>query len=136
LANRGQFLRSPGCADGQYSYLQAFDREFLQVVKLLDRNPALNAQGLIHAVELEKYHVLTYAAGRTVSILQSPTGEQYIGVSQSLDRPNHAPTLPEGWTLMESWLSEELQVDLTGRVRVLRLDNEDSYQGPLPASIE
>ena len=133
LADRGQFLKSPGCEDGQYSYMQAFDREFLQVVQLQEF--PTNNQGLIRKIDLEKYHVLHYSEGRTVSILQSPIGERFIGVSRSLKRSADAPRLPEGWTLTEHLLTAELQVDLLGNVSVLRLDNEDSYQGPLSEDI-
>ncbi len=135
LADRGQFLQSPGCDIGQYSYMKAFDKEFLQVVQLIAMNQPVDRQGLIRAVELEKYHVLHYAAGRTVSILQDPSGQQFIGVSQSLERSTVTPTLPEGWTLAEHQLTEDLQVDLLEQVTVLRLDNEDSFQGPLPQGI-
>ena len=135
LADRGQFLHSPGCEDGQYSYMQAFGREFLQVVQLNSMNQSIDDQGLIRKVDLEKYHVLHYSADRMVSILQSPTGERFIGVSRSLDRSADVPTLPENWTLTEHLLTEELQVDLLGNVSVLRLDNEDSYQGPLSEDI-
>lgn len=135
LADRGQFLQSPGCEDDQYSYMQAFDREFLQVVQLNSINQSIDNQGLIRKAELEKYHVLHYSAGRTVSILRSPTGERFIGVSRSWDQSADAPTLPEGWTITEHLLTAELRVDLLGRVSVLRLDNEDSYQGPLSEDI-
>jgi hypothetical protein len=133
LTDRGRFLRSPGCAeDGQYCYLRAFGREFLQVVRLGAMNRPADDQGLIRRTELEKHHVLHYAAGRNVSVLRSPTGERFIGVSRSLERSSDTPTLPEGWTLTQHLLAAELQVDLVGRVSVLRMDNEDSYQGPLP----
>ena len=136
LADRGTFLRSPGCTeDGQYSYMRAFGRDFLQVVELIAINRPADDQGLIRRTELEKYHVLHYSAGRTVSILQSPAGEQFIGVSRSLERSLETPTLPDGWTLTERRLTAELRVDLLGRVSVLRLDNEDSYQGPLPSRV-
>lgn len=134
LADQGRFLQSPGCKDGQYSYMQAFDRQFLQVVHL-EKFPN-DDQDLIRQVDLEKYHVLQYFAGRTINILQSPTGQRFIGVSISLDRSTDTPTLPEGWTLTEHLLTTELQVDLLGRVSVLRLDNEDSYQGPLSEDID
>ncbi|NEQ49782.1 MAG: hypothetical protein F6K11_06555 [Leptolyngbya sp. SIO3F4] len=133
LADQGRFLQSPGCENGQYSYMQAFDREFLQVVQL--KKFPTDDQDLIRQVDLEKYHVLQYSAGRTISILQSPTGQRFIGVSRSLDRSAEKPMLPEGWTLTEHLLTTELQVDLLGRVSVLRLDNKDSYQGPLSQEI-
>lgn len=135
LADRSKFLKSPGCEDGQYSYMRAFDREFLQVVQLYLMDRSTDGQGLIRKVELEKYHVLHYSAGRTVSILQSPTGERFIGASRSLERSAKSPTLPENWTLAEHLLTEELRVDLLGRVSMLRLDNEDSYQRPLSETI-
>ena len=132
LPDQSRFLRSPGCeSDGQFSFMQAFDREFLQVVRLKKIRQPKDGFGLVRRIELEKYHVLTYAAGRTVNILENPAGEQFISVSRSLDRRTDTPTLPDGWTLTERLLTESLQIDLLGDVSVLRLDNEDSYQGPL-----
>ena len=92
-------------------------------------------QGLIRRTELEKYHLLTYSAGSTVYILHNPTGERFIGVSRSVDRSSDTFTLPDGWTLTSHVLSTELPVDLSGNVSVLRTDNEDSFQGPLPDGI-
>ena len=132
LPDQSRFLRSPGCeSDGQFTYMHAFDREFLQVVRLGKIHRPRDGSGLIRRIELEKHHVLTFSAGRTVNVLENPAGEHFISVSRSLDRRNDTPTLPEGWTLTERFLTEDLQVDLTGNVSVLRLDNEDSYQGPL-----
>lgn len=135
LADGGQFTRSPGCEDGQYNYMKAFDRRFFQVVRLIKINRSLDDQDLIRKTELEKYHIVRYSPGRTVSILRSPTGKRYIGVSRSLDRSTDTPTLPEGWTVKEVVLTEELRIYLSGNVDVLRLDNEDSYQGPLPEDL-
>jgi hypothetical protein len=79
--DRAEFLRSPGCSDeGQFTYLQAFDKEFLNVVRFIEMNIPADTQGLISMTKLEKYHSLTYYSGRTVNILQSPTGERYIEV--------------------------------------------------------
>ena len=133
----GRFLRSPGCAeDGLFSYMDAFGRHFLQVVKLNSVGRAVDDRGLIRRTELEKYHVLHFAAGSTVSILRSPTGEEFIGVSRSLERRVVAPSLPDGWTLSERLLPAAVEYSLVGDVSVLRLENEDSYQGPLPEDIE
>ena len=134
--HQGEFLRSPGCAEpGQYTYLRAFDKEFLNVVKLVSIDQPVDNQGLIRSTELEKYHLLTYSAGSTVYILNNPTGERFIGVSRSVDRSSDTFTLPDGWTLTSHVLSTELPVDLSGNVSVLRTDNEDSFQGPLPDGI-
>jgi hypothetical protein len=135
LADSGQFLKSPGCTDGRYSYIRAFGKEFVQVVRLISINNRIDDQGLIRKTELEKYHILHYSADRTVSILQGPYGERFIGVSRSLERSLDSPSLPEGWTLTEHLLSKGIQVDLLGKVSVLRMSNEDSYQGPISKKI-
>ena len=137
LADSGTFLKSPGCSrQGEFTYLHAFDRAFLKVVELDGfRQLPADAGRLIRRVELQKYHVLTYREGRTVSVLRSPEGERFIGVSRGPDSSSNLPTLPAGWTLREHVLTEDLHVKLLGTVSVLRVDNEDSYQGPLPAEL-
>jgi pimeloyl-ACP methyl ester carboxylesterase len=133
MCDRGEFLRSPGCTEsGQFTYMWAFDKMLLKNVQLKTMNRPMDSQGLIRRTELEKYHLLTYYAGRTVNILQSPTGERFIGVSRSVNRASDTFTLPEGWILTTHELQTELQLDISGNVSVLRTDNEDSYQGPLP----
>ncbi len=122
-------------ADGHYTYLQAFDREFLNVVKLISAGQPVDDQELIRRTELEKHHLLTYAAGSTVNILHNPAGERFIGVSRSADRTSDTFTLPEGWTLTSHVVSAELPVELSGNVSVLRTDNEDSFQGPISDDI-
>ncbi|MCF8131330.1 MAG: hypothetical protein K9N10_22705 [Deltaproteobacteria bacterium] len=135
LADRGRLLKSPGCEDGHYNYMRAFGREFVQVVRLISIYNRIDELDLIRKTELEKYHALHYGAGRTVSILQSPDGERFIGVSKSLERSSDSPTLPKGWTITEHLLKEEIQVELLGKISVLRMSNEDSYQGPISQKI-
>ena len=136
VSKGGNFLRSPGCPEaGQYTYMRAFDRDFLNVVRLISLNQPLDHDGLIRATELEKYHLLVFPPGATVYILESPDLERFIGVSRSTDRTTDSFTLPDGWNLTEHVLSQELQVELSGTVNVLRTDNEDSFQGPLPENL-
>jgi hypothetical protein len=79
---QSEFLRSPGCSEsGQFTYMRAFDKGFLKVVQLVTMNTPVDSQELIRRTELEKYHLLTYAAGSTVYILHNTTGERFIGVS-------------------------------------------------------
>jgi hypothetical protein len=136
VADGAEFLKSPGCSEpGQFTYMRAYDKGFLNVVQLITLDTPVDDQGLIRRTELEKYHVLTYFSGRSVSILQGPTGERFIWVARTVDRPPDPATLPEGWTLTTHVLQTELPVDLSGNVSVLRTDNEDSFQGPLPDGI-
>ena len=133
IADQGEFLGSPGCSElGQFTYMRAYDKEFLKVVQLITMYTPVDPEGLIRRAELEKYHLLTYFSGRTVTILQGPTGERFIWVARTVDRPPDPVTLPEGWALTTHVLQTELQVDLSGNVSNLRTENEDSYQGPLP----
>jgi hypothetical protein len=98
-------------------------------------NKPVDSEGLIRITELEKYHLLTYYSGRNVSILENPDGERFIEVSRSVNRSSDTFTLPDDWTLTTQVLQEELKLELTGIVSVLRTDNEDSFQGPLPEGI-
>lgn len=137
VSDGGRFLRSPGCSQpGQFTYLHAFGKEFLNVVRLKEMNKSADVDGLIRETILEKYHIMTYIAGRTVSILQNPSGEQFILVSRDAYRTSDTFALPEGWSIDEYELTEDLEVDLSGRVSVLRTENEDSYQGPLPSNLD
>jgi hypothetical protein len=136
MLNAGNFLKSPGCSElGQYTYMQAFDKEFLNVVKLVSMEKPLDDDGLIRETVLEKYHQLTFASGTTVYILEDSDSKQFIGVSRDVNRTSDTFTLPEGWSLLEYVLTEDLQIELSGTVSVLRTDNEDSFQGPLPEDL-
>jgi hypothetical protein len=131
LADEAAFLRSPNCDQGEYTYLEAFGREFVQVVDLGPITKLMGIRGPIQRVELEKYHVLTYWAGTTVSTLKNSAGEAFVAVAVGLDRADDLPTLPEGWTITERTLEHDQRIELLGNVSVLRLDNGDSYQGPV-----
>lgn len=133
-ADQGSFLRSPGCAEGEFTFLSAFDRQFLQVVRLVDFRDIVDSAGAILRVELEKYHTVEFFAGRDVTVLLNPEGDWFIEVSQDNARGSTAPRLPEGWHIETVRLQNDLEVELHGIVSVLRLENGDSFQGPLPKS--
>jgi hypothetical protein len=132
IADKAEFLRSPDCdEDGQFTYMQKFDKRFMKVVQLITMNKPADSEGLISRTELEKYHILTYNSGQIVNILENPSGERFIEVSRSVNRSSDIFTLPDGWILTNHFLQNDLHVELLGNVSVLRTDNEDSYQGPL-----
>jgi haloalkane dehalogenase len=137
MADTAEFLQSPGTNNpGEFTYIWKFEKLFLKVVQLIKMNKPADSEGFIRQTELEKYHLLTYNSGRNISILENPNGERFIEVSRSVNRSSETFTIPEGWTLTTQELQTELQVELTGNVIVLRTDNEDSYQGPLPDTID
>ena len=133
IADSGQILRSPGCEqDGKYNRMRAFGRDFMQPVRLMRLRSYADEERLIRRVTLEKYHALTYKAGRQINILNAPDGSRYILVAQTAFHRTAEPTLPSGWQLTNHILEEELQITLSGIIDVLRTDNQDSFQGPIP----
>lgn len=135
-ATRGQFLRSPGCAEDRYTYLHAFGKSFQKVVELKQLPGKLDSEGLLHGVRLEKYHVIQFEQGTSVKILHSPQDERYILVARTSPESDQESTLPPDWRISVHRLEADLTVNLTGDVTVIRTDTEDSYQGPLPASLQ
>ena len=135
-ASQGKFLRSPGCALGEFTYMRAHGREFLHVVNLenLGKEPE-GTDGLILEVSLNKHHTLTFDEGGPIEILTNPAGERFVLIARTLEDVADTPTLPDGWTLTRARLAQDFTVQLDGEVRVLRTDNEDSFQGPLPADV-
>lgn len=132
-ARSGKFLRSPGCELGEFTYMQAHGREFLHVVDLDGMGTELDDEGLIRAVQLNKHHDLGFTEGAEVEVLTNPSGQRFVLVAKTLLEVEDAPSVPEGWSLESFVLAAPFKVQLDGKVSVLRMDNEDSFQGPLPA---
>ncbi|MEM1268293.1 MAG: hypothetical protein AAGI50_19995 [Pseudomonadota bacterium] len=131
--DRAVFRRSPGCAaEGHFTYRDVDGRQHLHVVSLIKVARAVDPDGLIKQTDLIKHHVLEYDGGRTIALLIAPDGRRFIRVSRGLESEGAVPHLPEGWRIEEAPLGQNIIVDLDGAVSVLRLDNGDSYQGPLP----
>ena len=134
LPNTGEFLRSPGCEVGEYSYLRAFGRTFFQVVNLRTPINFSDKEGKLRGIKLEKYHRITYAAGVPIRLLVSPEEETYIAVAKSAAIADEPAPLPLGWQYQNRILPEDLVVDLFGEITVLRTQSEVSYQGPIEIS--
>lgn len=129
VVDGARFLQSPGCEqDGQFTYIHALGRDFLQIVDLrrLDVRPG----ALIRGVEMERYHALTFDPGTPVRVLKSPSEEAFVLVAETYARSDE-PLVPDGCRITTHRLDEPLVVELTGEVSVLRLANGDSFPGPL-----
>lgn len=61
---------------------------------------------------------------------------RYILVSRDARRTSENPTIPDGWMLEEIRLEDDLTILLPLRTTVIRADNQDSFQGPLPPDLE
>jgi hypothetical protein len=134
----GRFLRSPGAAaDGEFTQQEMWGVSWLHQVNVFPlTNDTLDPQGLLRAVTVEKYHELGWCAGSSVAILTSPEGDRYIRVSRDAERTSDTPTIPDDWTLESFFLEDTLAVRLLEQTTVIRTDNEDSFQGPLPSDLD
>ena len=131
FASRAEFLKSPGCEIGEFTYLKAFDRQFLQVVSLKRPVSFSDDTASLKGVILEKYHRLVFDAGTMLSFISAPTGQTYIAVTRSAANHPDEIALPAGWQFHEQRLATDLTIDLTVDVTVLRTSNDMSFQGPV-----
>jgi hypothetical protein len=130
----GRFLRSPGAAvDGPLAEDDHFGHSWRHNATVVRTGIRMDRKGLLKASRVAKYHELTYRAGRAVHVLISPAGDHYIRVSRDANRTSDTPTLPAGWRLVENILEDDLTLMLPNPTLNIRGDNEDSFQGPVPA---
>jgi len=79
---------------------------------------------------VEKHHVIRFAAGREVPVLEHPDGRRFVHVIEGGE--GKAPLdLPDGWEIESVKLAENWVVYLPTPTTVFFLSNGDSYQGPL-----
>ena len=132
----GRFFRSPdGQFDGDFSVQQMFGTVWLHAATVVSIDGPLDGEGLLQATTVHKYHEPAYYAGRSVTILTSPESERYILVSRDAQRTSDEPTIPTGWTLEVIPLYTDVSFLLPEFTTVIRTDNEDSFQGPVPTDI-
>lgn len=133
-ADRGSFARSPDASeDGPLTEAVHFGHTWRHNATVIEANTLLDPAGLLRLNRIAKFHDVGFDAGRTLIILVSPEGEQYVRISRDAGRTAEAPTLPTGWELIERVTTEELSFRLPNPTDNIRGDNEDSFQGPLPA---
>ena len=99
------------------------------------RRPKREA-GLLVKNQVFKYHETQFFTGRAITVLESPDGARYILVSRDADRTTDEPALPGGWSLSDYTLAQNLTIDLFDTVDNIRAANQDSFQGPIPATID
>jgi hypothetical protein len=137
VGQTSRFLRSPGRdADGDFTRQEMFGVSWLHQATVVSIDGPVDAEGLLTASTVEKHHELTWRAGSSVTILTSPEGARYILVSRDARRTSDTPTIPDGWMLEVILLGEDLQILLPLHTTVIRSDNEDSFQGPLPSDLD
>lgn len=128
-----RFLRSPdGTMDGEFLVEPYFGFVWLHVATIIESEIAIDDAGLLRGTRVRKYHEVTFYPGSTLVVLVSPEGEAYFRLTRDADRESDVPTIPDGWQLVEYTTTETLVIELFEGNLVIRADNEDSFQGPVP----
>jgi haloalkane dehalogenase len=132
LADDGDFSRSPDALfDGELSEEEHFGYTWKHVATIIETGIELDNAGLLTANLIAKYHTIIFDANRTLSILVSPEGEQYVLVSRDGGRSTDEFSIPDSWQLVDYETSDELIIQLPNPTVNIRTENEDSYQGPI-----
>ena len=129
----GRFLRSPGAAvDGEFIVEEHFGHIWTHNATVIQVNIPIDDQGLLNGSMVAKFHEVTFNAGRTITVLFSPEGEPYVRIGRDANRASDEPSIPNSWRLVEYTTPDQLVIQLPEETLVIRTDNEDSFQGPVP----
>ena len=135
MPNYARFLRSPNASqEGDFTSAEHFGYNWLFNAQVIENNVPLpsNDQGLLTGRYIGKYHEVTFDAGRTLSILISPDGEEFILISRDANRTTDIPIIPDDWQIEERLITEELTLELPNPTLNIRAENnQDSWQGPI-----
>jgi hypothetical protein len=135
MPDYAQFLRSPDAEeDGVFTTAEHFGFQWMFNAQIVDMNVALpeNDEGLLTGRYIAKYHQVTFNAGRTLSILVSPQGEEYVLISRDANRITDTPVIPDTWQIKEREINESITFDLPNPTLNIRAENnQDSWQGPV-----
>jgi len=133
-----KFLRSPDAAvDGALEEAEHFGHIFQQNAKIIETNVSIDGQSLLNGTLVAKYHEITFDAGNVLYLLISPDGEQYVRITRDAGRSSEIPSVPDTWQTGEYQVPESLTFILPNPTMNIRLDNEDSFQGPItPIALE
>ena len=135
MPNFGQFLRSPDASqEGDFTTAEHFGYNWLFNAQVIENNVPLpsNDQALLTGRYIAKFHEVTFDAGRTLSVLISPDGEEYILISRDANRTTDIPIIPDDWQIEERLITEALTLELPNPTLNIRAENnQDSWQGPV-----
>jgi len=129
----GRFIKSPDSVDDGDILIQEFyGYNWFHSATVFETNLPIDEGGLFTGFRVRKHHEITYNVGSCMVLLISPEGEVFFRVGRDADRLADTFAVPHGW-LVESYTTPEpLIIELFGETLVIRTDNEDSFQGPVP----
>jgi hypothetical protein len=127
-----RFLRSPDATeDGPLDEAEHFGHIWKQNAKIIATNVGVDGQSLLTGNSIAKYHEVTFNADSTLHLLIAPQGEQYVRISRDANRESDEPSVPDTWQTGDYITPEDLTFTLPNPTLNIRLDNEDSFQGPI-----
>ena len=125
--DRAWFRRSPdGEVDGPVRTREIDGRRFFYCATPMGSM----SDGVPRRLMVDKHHSLAYDAGRTVEILTTDTGSDYVKVVEAA-AGSPPPILPEGWSVRSIELESEWTVHLPAPTETFWFEGSLSYQGPI-----
>ena len=129
--DKGVFCGSPGSNDGEMAIRKHFGHEWAHVATIVETGVPLDKKGLLTGAMVEKEHEITYDAGTAIPLLVSPKDEIYPLVSRDARRSTDESPIPKGWKVVEHTFTEDYTTRLPNPILNIRVENQDSYQGPV-----
>jgi len=131
------FRRSPGAAfDGPLSTMDVDGITFSHVARPGRFEPGFTG---VFVLPVYKYHRVMFAAGRTIEIADFGDGWDYVPQITEVAMDDSQPTgrvLPEGWSVRDVTLAEDLFVDVPYPARVCFFPSGHSFQGPVRLGLD
>ena len=132
-ADDRRFIKSPDSTEGGDILVEEiYGFNWFHAATVTQANIPLDEEGLLNGSMVRKFHELTYNAGSCLVLLISPEGEVYFRIGRDANRVSDEPSIPNLWRLEEYTTPENLVIELFEENLVIRTDNEDSFQGPVP----
>jgi hypothetical protein len=130
-----RFLQSPDATEeGVFTRAEHYGYQWIFNAQIIENDVPLpsNNEGHLTGRYIAKYQEVTYNAGRTISILTSPDGKEYVRISRDADRTTEVQIIPDAWSIEEREISEDLVVLLPNPTLNIIVNNiGDSFQGPI-----
>jgi hypothetical protein len=127
--DRTWFRRSPdAAADGPVRRREIAGRDFFHCASTTGAMEEDTPRRLL----VDKHHTLVYDARRSVEILTTKEGRDFVLVVQG-DPETSPPELPDGWSIRTLQLDAEWIVELPNPTETFWFRGPISYQGPLTA---
>ena len=130
--DRARFTRSPNATmDGPLIQQEWFGHTWQQNAVIIETNIAVDGQSLLRGNRVAKYHEVEFMANRTLNLLIAPNGDQYLRITRDAERSAESPRVPSTWRVGQYQTIEAMTLTLPNPTLNIRLDNKDSYQGPI-----